>query len=149
MYKPGASNRVVDALSRRWEEEEEGTAEIKVLSKPYWTDVEVVEEENQRYPVLKKIMEELKINPETHGNYTLENGRLHYKGRMVISASSSWIPRLLHEFHTTPLGGHAGIFRTYRRIGQSLHWMGMKKSVNGYVQACGVCQQNKYQTCSP
>jgi len=68
---------------------------------------------------------------------------------MVISASSSWIPRLLHKYHTTPLGGHAGIFRTYRRIGQSLHWMGMKKSVNDHVQACVVCQQNKYQTCSP
>jgi len=94
------------------------------------TTPEVVEEENQQDPMLKKIVEELKTNLETHENYTQENGRLHYKGQMVISGSSSWIPRLLNEYHTTLLGGHAGIFRTYRRIGQSLHWMGMKKSVN-------------------
>ena len=60
VYKPGASNRVADALSQRWEEEEERTAEINVLSKPYWEDVEVVEEENLQDLMLKKIMEELK-----------------------------------------------------------------------------------------
>lgn len=116
VYKPRASNTVADALSRRLEEEEEGAVEINVLSKPYWRYIELVEEENQQDRILKKIMEELRSNSEAHGNYTLKNGRLHYKGRMVLSASSSWIPRLLHEYHTTPMGGHSGIFRTYKRI---------------------------------
>ena len=92
VYKPGAANRVADALSRRLEEEEERVKEINILSKPYWRDIELVEEENVQDPTLKKIMEDLKSDPESHGNYTLENGRLHYKGRMVLSASSSWIP---------------------------------------------------------
>ena len=129
VYKLGASNKVADALSRRLEEEEDGGVEINVLSKPYWRDVELVEAENQQDPTLRKIMEELRSNPESHGNYTLENGRLHYKGRIVLSSSSSWIPKLLQEYHTTPMGGHSGIFRTYRRIAQSLHWMGIKKTV--------------------
>ena len=86
---------MADALSRRLEEEDEGVVEINVLSKPYWRDIELVEAENQQDPTLKKIMEELRISPESHGNYTLENGRLHYKGRMVLSSSSSWIPKLL------------------------------------------------------
>ena len=108
-----------------------------------------MEKENQQDPTLKKIMEELKSNSEAHGNYTLENGRLHYKGRLVLSASSSWIPKLRHEYHTTSLGGHSGIFRTFRRIGQSLYWMGMKKSIMDYIHICAVCQQRKYQACSP
>jgi len=69
---------------------------------------------------------------------------LHCKGRLVLSPTSVWIPQLLKEFHATPTGGHLGIFRTYRRISQSLHWKGMKKCVTKYVYACLVCQQNKY-----
>jgi len=149
VYKPGAANRVADALSRRLEEEEDRVKEMNILSKPYWRDIELVEEENEQDPTLKKIMEDLKSDPESYRNYTLENGRLHYKGRMVLSASSSWIPKLLHEYHTTPLGGRSGVFRTYRRIGQSLYWMNMKKNVTDYVHACAVCQQSKYQACSP
>jgi len=71
------------------EEEEDRVKEINVLSKPYWRDIKLVEEENRQDPTLKKIMEELDSNPETHGNYTLKNGRLHYKGRLVLSMSSS------------------------------------------------------------
>jgi len=140
---------VANTLSRRLEEEEERVVEIKVLSRPYWRDIELVEEENQKDPILKKIMEELKNNHEAHRNYTLESGRLHYKGWLVLSASSSWTPRLLHEYHTMPLGGHSEIFHTYKRIGQSLHWNGLKKVVTGYVHACTVCQQNKYQASPP
>ena len=90
--------------------------EINVLSIPYLRDIELVKE-NKQDLILKKIMEELKSNPEAHGNYTLESGRLHYKGRLVLSASSSWIPRLLHGYQTTPLGGHSRIFHAYKRIG--------------------------------
>jgi len=107
LYKPGASNKVANALSQRLEEEEDGGVEINVLYKPYWQDVELVKAENQQDPTLKKIMEELRRNPKSHGNYTLENGKLHYKGRMVLSSSSSWIPKLLQEYHTTPMGGHS------------------------------------------
>jgi len=76
VYKPGASNKVADALSRRLEEEEDRVMEINVLSIPYWRDIELVEEQKQQDLILKKIMEEFKNNPEAHRNYTLESGRL-------------------------------------------------------------------------
>jgi len=74
VYKPGAANRVADAFSRRLEEEEDRVKEINILSKPYWRDIDLVDEENVQDPTLKKIMEDLKSDPESHGNYTLENG---------------------------------------------------------------------------
>ena len=43
VYKPGAANRVADALSRRLEEEEDRVKEMNILSKPYWRDIELVE----------------------------------------------------------------------------------------------------------
>ena len=67
----------------------------------------------------------------------------------MLSATSVWIPKLLKEFHTTPVGGHYGVFRTYRRISQSLHWKGMKRCVTEYVATCPVCQQSKYVASSP
>ena len=93
--------------------------------------------------------EDLKKNPESHHVFTLEHGRLHYKGRLVLSEKSVWIPKLLAEFHATSTGGHSGVYRTYRRLSQSLYWKGMKGAVTNYVASCLVCQQNKYLAASP
>ena len=105
--------------------------------------------EVQADPVLKKIIEELQQDPDSHPSYTIENGKLHYKERLVLSSTSVWIPKLLQEFHTTPTGGHSGIFKTHRRLAQSIFWLGMKKSVTDFVAACHTCQRNKYQASSP
>jgi len=88
VYKKGASNRVADALSRKYEGEEDETADPGVLTRPIWQDWETIEEEIQKDEELRKIIEELKVDPEAHGNYTLENERLHYKGRLVLSTTS-------------------------------------------------------------
>jgi len=73
-------NKVADALSRSFEEKEESTAEINMVFKPYWQDWETIEDEIQRDQELQKIIAELTNNPGSNGKYTLENGRLHYKG---------------------------------------------------------------------
>lgn len=144
VYKQGATNKVADVLSRKYED-----LELQVLSKPFWQDVGLVDNEVQQDPVLGKIRSDLEKNPDSQGHYTLENGRLYYKGHLVIAATSSWILQLLNEYHSSPLGGHSGIFRTYRRIAQSVYWIGMKATVTDFVAACPVCQQNKYQATSP
>lgn len=121
IYKQGATNKVADALSRKFDD-----LELQPITRPYWQDVATIDKEVQRDPALRKIREGLQRNPDSQGNYTLENDRLYYKGRLVIAATSSWVPRLLNEYHSSPMGGHSGIFRTYRRIAQSLYWIGMK-----------------------
>lgn len=144
VYKAGASNKVADALSRRDEDKE-----LQGISRPFWQDIAVVEEEIQKDPVLSKISRELKEDPNSHSQFTLEQDRLYYKGISVLSASSVWIPKLLQEFHASPIGGHSGIYRTYHRIAQSLYWIGKKGTITNYVAACQVCQRNKYQASSP
>lgn len=44
--------------------------------------------------------------------YTIEGGKLMFKGRLVIPQKSELIPKLLKEFHDSVIGGHAGEFRT-------------------------------------
>ncbi|KAK7286582.1 hypothetical protein RJT34_21675 [Clitoria ternatea] len=144
VYKVRASNKVADALSRIEEDKE-----LQGISRPFWQDITSIDEEVHNDGDLKKIRTALQQDPNSHQHYTLEHDRLHYKGRLVLSATSSWIPKLLHEFHTSPTGGHSGIYRTYRRMAQSLYWIGMKNTVTQYVAACHVCQRSKYQTSSP
>lgn len=144
IYKVGASNKVADALSRREED-----LELSMISRPYWQEISEIDEEVRKDAMLSKVTAELQQKADSHPNYTLENERLYYKGRLVLSASLVWIPKLLEEFHASPIGGHSGIYRTYRRMAQSLFWPGMKATITTYVASCHVCQRSKYQASSP
>lgn len=119
------------------------------LSTPQWLDVESLQKEVQADVNLQPIVEALKIDHAAHPPYNLIGGRLYYKGRLVIPTSSSWIPLLLEEFHSTPSGGHSGALRTYRRLATSLYWQHMFKSVKEFVASCLVCQRTKYEALSP
>lgn len=112
---------MADELSRKGGEWEEGDKVLQMISRPYWSEFQEIVEEVERDESLKKTMEEVRTDPNSHLAYTLENGRLHHKGRLALSAQSAWIPRLLAEFHNTVTGGHSKVYRTYRRLAQSLH----------------------------
>lgn len=74
---------------------------------------------------------------------------LFFKDRLVVAETSSWIPKLMEEFHATPQGGHSGFYRTYRRLASNLFWKGMKGDIMRFVQDCDVCQRQKYLTTAP
>lgn len=122
VYKAGKSNLAADALSRRSEGGEE-EKEIRMIARPYWQDFKELLTEIEEDAVLKKVMEDLQKDPDAHSAYTLEQGRVHYKGRLVLSAKSGWIPKLLAEFHSTNTRGHSGVYRTYGRSAQPLYWI--------------------------
>ena len=119
------------------------------MTKPYWLDAELIDAEVRKNPDLSKIIVDLEKGCGSHRNYTLQNGKLCYKGRLVLASNSEWIPRLLQEFHSTPVGGHLGVYRTYRRLATSLYWKGMMAQVIQFVAECSICQRCKYQATSP
>ena len=47
------------------------------------------------------------------------------------------------------MGGHSGVYRTYRRLAASLYWKGMMAQVMKFVAECTTCQRCKYQATSP
>lgn len=148
-YKSRAINRVADALSRRREEKEEEEKELRVVVHPYCQDFEEVLREVEEDEALVKIREDIRKDPDSHPTYTLEHDRLHYKGRLVLSAQSAWISKLIPKFHMTNAGGHSGVYRTYRKVVQSLYWIRMKKLVTDFMAGCLICQQHKYLASSP
>ena len=48
--------------------------------------------------------------------------------------------------HDTKTGGHSGILRTFKKLGQQFYWSGMHCSVEEYVKGREVCQKVKTET---
>lgn len=121
VYKVGSTNRVADALSRRGEKGGE-EKELQMIARPYWQDFQEVLKEVEQDEGLRKVISEIQKDPNSHTTYTLEHDRLHYKGRLVISAQSVWIPKLLAVFHMTSTGGHLGVYIIGRWLNLCIGW---------------------------
>lgn len=132
-----------DALSRIEEK-----AELNTLYSSQWLDWDLFEQEITSDCSLEEIIQKLKKG-KSYGHYTLIQDELFHKGRIVLQATFSCIPKLLEEFHATPTGGHSGTFRTYKRLSSNLHWPGKLKMVQKFVSECLACQKHKYETLSP
>lgn len=93
-------------------------------------------------------MQDLIADPSSHAGYELKAQRLYYKDRLVLPQNSARIPIILKEFHSSALGGHAGYFRTFKRISNIVYWVGMRAAIKDFVAACEICQRNKHSTLS-
>lgn len=148
-YKPDTSNRVADALSRKEEGTlEYGSHELGALISSQGIDWEALEEEVEKDEMLQKLKADLIAGKEMKGFHLVE-GKLLYKGRMVLTKSSSFIPNLLREYHDSPTGGHSGEVKTYLRLASEWYWQGMRKQIADHVQKCVTCQKNKHSQRSP
>ncbi|CAJ2641138.1 unnamed protein product [Trifolium pratense] len=138
-YKPGKENMAADALSRvmtlSWSEPQcQFIDEIRAALKKDQNLVEII---------LKCISGKAPIQ------YTMKDGLLYWKQRLVIPKESDLLNKVLYEFHTSPIGGHAGITRTIARITSQFYWPDMKTDIWDYVQKCVICQQAKTIHTSP
>ena len=59
------------------------------------------------------------------------------------------IQTILNEFHSSVIGGHAGVSRTLARIMTQFYWKGMAQDIKTYIQQYLVCQQAKTATALP
>ncbi|XP_017420314.1 uncharacterized protein LOC108330338 [Vigna angularis] len=105
LYKARVTNKAADALSRKNEGNNDEEKELCVLARPYWKDFEEIVKEVEEDEILQKVIDDIRRDPNTHPTCTLERERL---------------------------GGHSGVYRTYRKVARSLYWIGMKKDVTGF-----------------
>ncbi|KAA0042903.1 transposon Tf2-1 polyprotein isoform X1 [Cucumis melo var. makuwa] len=113
------------------------------LRMPTIIDVVVIKEEVRKDTGLQEIVRLLEEEKADIPYYTLHQGVLKFKGRLVISSASSLLPAILHTYHDSVFGGHSGFLRTYKRAMGELYWKGMKKDIKKYCEECVVCQRNK------
>ncbi|GKE51669.1 ty3-gypsy retrotransposon protein [Tanacetum coccineum] len=68
---------------------------------------------------------------------------------MFIPPISKIREQLLAEFHSSFIGGHAGINATVKRLSSTFTWLGLKKDVAHFVKSCTVCQAIKHPNHKP
>ncbi|KAL8100260.1 hypothetical protein AgCh_032491 [Apium graveolens] len=144
-FKPGAANRVVDALSRK----KTGEVVLREMVSIHGVSWEQLDREIAADKDLQLIMQGLKkANPEP-SKFHLVDGKLRYKGRIVVPRSSKVVTQLLEVYHDSPVGGHAGEVKMYLRLAGEWYWKGMREDMTAYVKKCMTCQQQKVSQQSP
>lgn len=151
VYKPGVENKAADGLSRMSAPEVvEGSSRLLALTIPRSIQSQELLEEVSRDERLQKLKEKLKSGEMVRKGFVVADEHIFFKGRLVLSADSKFIPLILNECHDSRMGGgHSGVLRTLKRIQEQFYWSNMRKHVQDYVAACKVCQTHKYSNLLP
>jgi hypothetical protein len=94
-YKKGKENKVVDALSRR--PQENTLMSISTAVSLWINDVlsSYIDD-----PKCKEVQEQLRINPASAPNFSLSNDIIRYKNRIVVENNTELRKQLIESFHT-------------------------------------------------
>ncbi|CAL9242528.1 unnamed protein product [Arabidopsis halleri] len=146
VYKPSVENKAADGLSKI---PHPISVMLLAITVPAVIQLHDLYKEITEDPGIQALISQLQLQTLKNAHYTLVDGKLWYKRRLVIPKTSKCIPLFLHEFHDSKVGGHAGVLKTLKRIQEFFHWEGIYKDVQKYVYECSVCQEHKYSTLSP
>ena len=143
IHIPGKLNVVPDALSRC------ATANSIMIS-----DEQVWRDHQARDPFCNETIRQITScsSSEAQERTNLGGFYISEDGILVLGSSSS-IPRIvvpsslkeviLAQEHSIPTAGHQGVNRTVARVAVSYFWVGWRRDVADYVNACKICQQAK------
>ncbi|KAD4888403.1 hypothetical protein E3N88_20476 [Mikania micrantha] len=143
-HKAGRENRGADALSRR-----PACGSLLTLTMPVCVEVDEIRRGLHIDAYTSNLLQKLSTNPDDLIDFTLVDGLLFFRNRLVIPDVADLRLRLLHAAHDSPVGGHGGFLKTSKRLSLQYFWPQMTKDIRLYVQRCLICQQQKYQTASP
>lgn len=120
---------MADALSRK----SVGAVELGAIVTISTIDWDALTVEMQNDTWLQQVKTEVESKTKTHLGFSVQDGRLLYKGRIVIPQGSRVKATILNEYHNSPVGGHSGDVKTYLRIASDWYWAGMRKDVATHV----------------
>ena len=148
VYRPGKTNVVADALSRRADhkkptnEAQPLLAELELTHDELLVGDDLLEEIRRAYVNDAECAAAL-ANPKESA-YTVRKGLLYRPdNRLRIPNDDSIKGTLLFEAHDSVLCGHVGVNKTARMVGRLFDWPGLRQDVRQYVTTCVGCQANK------
>ncbi|VFQ83783.1 unnamed protein product [Cuscuta campestris] len=134
-YKTGASNRAADALSRREDISDTATL-FSTYARPFPSLFQDIQHENTTADDLLALHAAVTAGTAPP-HFSVHNGLLYFKRRLILSAGSPLRHYLLNEYHATPLAGHQGVERTFRRLADGFYWPGMQDDVRRFIASYG------------
>ena len=72
--------------------------------------------------------------------YKVVDDIIYYKNWIFLVPESKLKQKIFEEVHDSPLAGHLGFLKTYRRLRERFSWKGLKGDVLQYVRECAICQ---------
>lgn len=142
-FKPGKENTVADALSRV------DIPSLFAISHPTATWLDELRAYYRDDPIGCQFFSQTKADPAAFPHHSHHDGLVYMNGKLFIPPIPNLRNRLLQEYHSSFLGGHAGINATIKRLTGPFTWLGLKKDVSQFVRSCAVCQTIKTPTQKP
>lgn len=143
-YKKGIENSAADGLSRR---EDECSNKGVTLIVPKWLDDAKSMVAQSLY--FLKLKDQWRQGTLATEKYKLRNELWFYKGRVLVDANSEFCKKILHDFHSSPAGGHSGYHKTLKKVRAVFWWEGMKHTIKTFIRECDICQRNKQGNTHP
>lgn len=138
-YKSGKSNVVADSLLRI-----DHSSQLFTLTMPHFIFLDELRAYLQSSPEFTNLVQQAQQNPAQHKDFKWHQGLLFFKNKIWINRDNSFIPRLLQEFHNSPVAGHMGVQKSFLRLHDNFFWHGMREDVRKFIFECTVCQSTKY-----
>jgi len=124
-------------------DQEEGLfAAIQGLSLVYAS----LEEHQREAPLCKDLLEASKMGDPTVTKFRLHNNILCFQPRGAKTRSyvaPAYLRLILKYFHDSPMSGHLGPFKTWKKVGHTCYWPKLREDVFHYVRHCDLCQRAK------
>lgn len=117
---------------------------MMALSVPMVLDWGILREESEHDEELNKIRSHLLKEEDSHPDYLMVGQKLLYRGDLCFPRHLPTFPIYYRSSMTLLFGGHSGVQKTYRRLTDELHWVGMQKDVEKMVVNCDIYQRHKY-----
>lgn len=140
-YKPGHSNIVADALSRRVETK----AICHAISCPCWDLLAEIRTEQQGSEEVQLLINKVQEGAFSQ-SWAVQDGLLLYKGRIFLPKLSPLIDRIISLIHNSC---HEGYQKTLYRLNHEFFWAGMRRNVLDFIATCQVCQRAKIEQLQP
>lgn len=102
-------------------------------------DIEQVVKSYEEDKFCTDLITKLSIDSQAMPNYTLSNGLIRYKGKLLIGANGELRQQLLQSFHQSALGGHSGERATCQRMKLVFFWPKMHQEIKDFVRQCPTC----------
>lgn len=64
-----------------------------------------------------------------------------FVGKRRLSKSEEEVKKICAEFHSSPIGGHAGINQTQSAVCSRFFWHRISKDIRNWIEECEKCQK--------